>query len=59
MAWEINTISAIAVQLEWALIMTLSRTSPKGGGGCVLKNANVSNFVSSPSFFLWNQLHMI
>ena len=37
MAWEINTISAIAVQLEWALIMTLSRTSPKGGGVCVKK----------------------
>ena len=31
----------------------------QGGGGCVLKNANVSNFVSSPSFFLWRLLHMI
>ena len=30
-----------------------------GGGGCVLKNPNVSNFVSSPSFFLWKLLHMI
>ena len=28
-------------------------------GGGVLKNANVSNFVSSPSFFLWKLLHMI
>ena len=34
-------------------------THESQGGGGVLKNANVSNFVSSPSFFLWNQLHMI
>ena len=37
----------------------ITHESQGGGGVCVLKNANVSNFVSSPSFFLWNQLHMI